>query len=309
MARLLPFMVSLGLTACREGTVDSTAPTRTITDEQGREVQVPLHPTRVFADSATGFDLMVALLEPDQIAGVVSTALRYSLPTGSLEQWESLPNPAGFHAADILALDPDLVLLSDWRPPTVPNLLQRQGICILRLPTPTSYAGLTELIRFSAEALDAVDRGTEMIADLNRRREALANNSVLTEERVLSYGNYGAGGSCAGEDTAYDLLIELSGMQNAAAEFGLVGNGPLDLEQMLRMDPDLLLLSEAENGGHSPTLEWLLSQSAARQVRAVREERWVILPVNLHSTSSHHIMDAAETLARKTRALLKGKDS
>jgi hypothetical protein len=41
----------------------------------------------------------------------------------------------------------------------------------------------------------------------------------------------------------------------------------------------------------------------------VREERWVILPVHLHSTSSHHIMDAAETLAKETQALLKRKDS
>ncbi len=309
MIRFLSFLVVALVCACGGSNAPPSVPMRNIVDGAGHEVSVPVKPRRVFADSATGFDLMVELLEPEQIVGVVSTALRYSLAAGSLERWEGLPNPAGFHAADILALDPDLVLVSDWRPPTVPSLLQRQGICVVRLPTPTSYQGLKELIRFSSEALGAVQRGEQLMADLDRRRAVLVANEALKDVRVLSYGNYGAGGSSAGNGTAYDFLIELSGMRNAAAEFGLVGNGPLDLEQMLRMDPDLLLLAEAENGGHSPTLEWLLGQGAAREVRAVKEKRWVILPVNLHSTSSQHIMDAAEALAHKASALLKSKDS
>lgn len=303
MIRFLFLLIVAFGWGCGGSKVPPGAPMRSIIDPKGHKISVPLHPRKVFADSATGFDLMVALLEPEQVGGVVSTALRYSLAAGSLDRWKGLPNPAGFHAADILALGPDLVLVSDWRPPTVPNLLQRQGICVVRLPTPTSYKGLTELIRFSSEVMGVVQRGEDLLGDLARRRAVLAENKQLEAVRVLSYGNFGAGGSCAGGGTAYGLLIELAGMRNAGKEFGLVGNGPLDLEQMLRMDPDLLLLSEAEEGGHSPTLDWLLAQSAAREVRAVKEKRWVILPVHLHSTSSHHIMDAAETLADKATKL------
>lgn len=304
MLRSSYFLILLALLGCTDQERQSSSPTRTLIDARGQEVKVPAHPRRVFADSATGFDLMVALLDREQIAGVVSTAIRYSPAVGSEAQWADLPKPNGFHASDILALNPDLVLVSDWRPPTVPALLQRQGIHTLRLSTPTTYPELLGLIRYSAQALDGVQRGEKLIEELNRRKEGLAANQDLAQVRVLSYGNYGAGGSCAGANTAYGLMIELAGMQNAAAEFGLVGNGPLDLEQMLRMNPDLLLLSEAEEGGHSPTLDWLLNQGAARQVRAVAEKRWVIMPVHLHSTCSHHIMDAAETLARETRALL-----
>ena len=44
----------------------------------GEELRVPARAERVFADSATGFDLMLALLPRERFAGVVSTALRYS---------------------------------------------------------------------------------------------------------------------------------------------------------------------------------------------------------------------------------------
>jgi hypothetical protein len=57
---------------------------------------------------------------------------------------------------------------------------------VVRLPAPTSCQGLTELIRFSSEALGAVWRGEQLMADLDRRGAVLVGKEALKEVRVLS---------------------------------------------------------------------------------------------------------------------------
>ena len=39
--------------------------------------------------------------------------------------------------------------------------------------------------------------------------------------RVLVYSNYGAGGATAGSGTTWDLILQASGLRNAAAEAGI----------------------------------------------------------------------------------------
>ncbi len=269
----------------------------------GEELRVPARAERVFADSATGFDLMLALLPRERFAGVVSTALRYSAVARTAQELGDLPRPEGFHAEDVLALGPDLVLVSDWRPPAVPDLLRARGISTVRLPTPATWEDLEQLVTFAAALFAEEAAGDELLQELRARRATLAAPSDRSDLRVLAYSNFGTSGYCAGSRTSWDLMIELAGMRNAAAEAGIEGNSAIDLERVLQLDPDVLLVSESEEGGDSPTLAVLRTHEAARELRAVKEQRWVVLPVHLHATSSHHLLDAAEALARGVDAL------
>ena len=301
-------LLALALAACGAdlGPVGTPA-LRTVAAPGGGTIQVPVEPRRVFADSATGFDLMLALLPPERFAVVVSTALRYSAVArtpADLPGLEDLPRPEGFHAEDILALGPDLVLVSDWRPPAVPSLLEARGISTVRLPTPTTWEELEELVTFTAEVLAQPEAGAELLSGLRARKERLGGPSGRGALRVLTYSNFGSSGYCAGAGTSWDLMVRLAGMRNAAAEAGLEGNSAIDLERVLELDPDVLLVSESEEGGDSPTLAVLRTHEAARQLRAVQLERWIVLPVHLHATSSHHLLDAAEALAAAADDLL-----
>lgn len=274
---------------------------RELESPSGELVAVPSRPLRVFSDSATGFDLMLALLPRERFAGVVSTAVRYSALARTGEELTDLARPDGFHAETILALEPDLVLVSDWRPPTVPSILAERGIPTATLPTPQTFEDLLDLVHWAALLFDRVEQGEQLAEELERRRATLAEESAGESLRVVSYSNYGTAGYCAGSGTSWDLMIRLAGLENAAASAGIEGNQPLDLEQLIQLDPDLLLVSESEEGGNSPTLDNLKAHPAASTLRAVKEGRWVVLPVHLHATSSHHLLDAAEALAEGAR--------
>ena len=118
---------------------------------------------------------------------------------------------------------------------------------------------------------------------------------------MLSYTNYGSGGTTAGSGTSWDLMFELAGCRNAATEAGLAGHSPVDFEGLLALDPDVFLVGITPEGQASPSMEMLTSDSSLAGLEAVRQGRIVRLPAYLYSSSTHHLLDAAEELAKRLK--------
>jgi ABC-type Fe3+-hydroxamate transport system substrate-binding protein len=129
--------------------------------------------------------------------------------------------------------------------------------------------------------------------------------------RALCYSNFGEGGSTAGSETTLDEMMRLAGLTNAAAAIGRVGHGGLDFEQLLELDPDLILCSQplrmqagpaGDRGGASEQL--LYAEPRLAGLRAVRERRVLSLPAWLFATGSHEIVHAAEELGLRVDEML-----
>ena len=118
--------------------------------------------------------------------------------------------------------------------------------------------------------------------------------------RMMSLTPYGEALWTGGAGTTYDLMMRLAGQENASAEAGLEGNVQLRLEELLELDPDVILTGM---GSGAAGLEHLRDHPTLGQLKAVQEERFVRLPAYLVSTSSHEILTAAEALAEGLRAL------
>ena len=141
-----------------------------------------------------------------------------------------------------------------------------------------------------------------MVASLEERKSALASTS-RPEWRVLPYSNFGAGGRTSGEGTTLDLVIGLAGLRNAAAQVGIPRHGSVDLEQVLAIDPDVFLTATG-NDGVDPGASFLRNEDVLTGLQAITKDRILVLPAVLFSTSSHHVLDAAEELARQVDALV-----
>ena len=141
-----------------------------------------------------------------------------------------------------------------------------------------------------------------LLANLEERKSVLARAS-RPEWRVLPYSNFGAGGRTSGAGTTLDLVIELAGLENAASLAGIPRHGTVDLEQVLAIDPDLFLTATG-NDGVDPGASFLRNEDVLAGLGAITGDRILVLPAELFSTSSHHVLDAAEELARQVDALV-----
>jgi iron complex transport system substrate-binding protein len=85
------------------------------------------------------------------------------------------------------------------------------------------------------------------------------------------------------------------------------GHALVDFESLLARDPDVFVVGAPSTDERGATEALLLSTPALSGMRAVRERRIAVLPVELYSTDSPTIIDAAELLATRIEELGGGR--
>jgi iron complex transport system substrate-binding protein len=212
--------------------------------------------------------------------------------------WEKLPRFARFVAEPLLVLQPGLVVTHDWQAGDTTKILKDRGIPVLTLGSGTSYADLRASIEKLGAGLKREDRARTALAALDARvTELAARRAPFAGVRVLVYTNDGAGGWASGARTTADTILALAGFANAAAGAGLEGHAEFGFERLLVLDPDLIVTGARARGETGSTTRSVIESTAAlATLRARREQRFVVLPAELLSSDSQHIVDAAERL-------------
>lgn len=268
--------------------------------------------TRVIPASATAVDFVHALIEPQRVAAVPSQALEYSTIHDEPLAWSGVARFDAYLAEQVLALHPDLVLVDPWQAPETTARLREFGVRVVLLPEIATWEQARAALLGLARELQAEDRARPLLAELDRRVSGLRERALKRPPlRVLCYSNFGGAGSTAGANTTLDSVCRMLGLTNVIAERGQRGHVGLTFEDLLQLDPDLVLVSRplkmaagaaGDRGGASERL--LYSEPALANLRAVREKRIVALPAWLFATGSHELVSAAEALERELEPLL-----
>ncbi len=299
-SRSASLLVAFALLACASAScgrggdsAHDTSNPRRVRSFGGVEANFPQSPRRIVPGSAAATSLVVALVEPERIAAIPTHAFAYSAAPLEREDWSGRLF-GEFVGEDLLRFDPDVVVTDEIQSNETKAVLVGAGVALLTVPDASTFAELIEIVSVLGRVLDAEERARELIDDLEHRRAALAGR-VPAGLRVLSYTNYGSGGFCAGRDTTAELLLALAGVDNAAAE--RAGHTPVSYEELYALDPDVLLVGSNEGSEvESSTASFLRSEADLAALRAVREDRIVVLPSRLFTANSHYLVDAAEQL-------------
>lgn len=267
----------------------------------GARISAPA--TRVVPANAGAVDLVTALVGPSRIAALPAAADSYSRLAEEPAGFEALPRFEGFEIETLLALRTDLVVVHEWQSAETVERLRERGVAVLVCPGARDWDGVLAGVRLVAAALDAERRAEDLFRDLEQRRGRLLARAIGRRPlRALSYSNLGTSGWIAGAGTTAEVLFELAGVANAAADFE--GHVEIDLERLLALDPDVLVVpSKADEYEGAPTREFLLDASELEALSVVRERRIVTLPPRLFSTSSIELLAGAERLVDALEAL------
>jgi len=172
-------------------------------------------PKRIASLNLTADEVLVEILPVERLVAV--TAAADDEGTSNIVG-RVPPGVARFRKADLerlVALAPDLVVVSEYTDPDFLYLLERSGLRYHRMEGLRSLAGNREAILRLGEAVGAtagaeklVARYDAVLADLARRLRGVARPRVM----------YWASGMTAGGDTAIGALIESAGARNVGAE-------------------------------------------------------------------------------------------
>jgi iron complex transport system substrate-binding protein len=270
-----------------------------------REVRLPdgsaftlaTPPRRVVLASATVVDFATALVGRDRIAALCEQAFTASAIALDPEPWRGLPTHARFTAEVVLACAPDLVLCNDYNDQQTTDALRKAGVPTLVLPGPSTFAECLRALELVGAALGADAEAAALLASLRRRADALpGQRGGEPQRRGICFTYNPTGGWTGGTRTLHHEALVLAGLANAAAAAGIEGHAPLGIEQLVGMDPDLLVV-DAPVGAAYGSLHFLRENPVVAALPAVRSGHVLELHPALYATGSHHVLDAAESIA------------
>jgi iron complex transport system substrate-binding protein len=142
------------------------------------------------------------------------------------------------------------------------------------------------------------------VAGMEERLAAVARKvATVPPSRRLRVLDYATWGAAQGAGSSWDEIVRRAGLVNAVdgKATDSLGQVPLSREEILRLDPDILVLPGWVYGdpkGASAFIARVTRDPAFRGLSAVRNHRVYSMPENLRSATSQYIVGAVEWLAR-----------
>jgi iron complex transport system substrate-binding protein len=220
--------------------------------------------------------LLITLADPDQSLGL-SPYSRDASQSATAEQARRYRTLSG-GAEDVLVLRPDVVVAGLYDRIATRDLLKRHGIRVAEFNVvPESLAEVREQIRVMGEIVQHPDRAAREIARLDAATARAHQAATHRPYRVLPLWRRGW---VSGSGSLIALLFAEAGLSNAAQDLGVGLGGFASLEAIVKLQPDLLLVSEAgefaEDEGRALLLHPALQKFYPPDKRIVLPERLTV---------------------------------
>jgi len=252
-------------------------------------------PKRIISMTLGSDEILLSLIDPKRIIAVTHYALDPGISNVS-NRAKTIPNQIRQAGVEqVTALNPDLILVASYTSADVVKQLGEIGFPVVRLETFTTFEGIKENIRTVARSVGASKNAEAVIAKMTHRLQNLQKiiSNLKKRPGVLAYS---PGGWTAGTETTFHEMVILAGGRNLAAEAGVKGHKKLSIEVIIKLDPEIIILS-AWSPEDSDYLNQFRNDPALHHLSAVRMNRVYVLPEKYLTTVSHYIVDATEALA------------
>jgi iron complex transport system substrate-binding protein len=243
-------------------------------------------PSRIVSLSPCIDTILVELVPPESIAALS----HYSRdPERSTIATLARRLPVTYETAEeVVALKPDLVLMSHHSAVSTRNALQRVGIRYELFDVAYSVSESVEQIRRIAAL---VGREREGVVLTTRIEHAIEAAWLPAGAPRVTAAVYQPGGLTAGTGTVTDDLMRVVGLENLAARYDLQTHRPMPLELLISSPPDLLLVADVAAG--SPMHAARIADHRALRVLDIPRAEY---PARLMYCAGPTIVDAVRTL-------------
>ena len=184
--------------------------------------------------------LLVRLADPDQVLGL-SPYARDPARSWSAQEAARFPILSGT-AEEVLVLRPDLVLAGRYTKRATRELLRRHGVRIVELDAARSVGEALAQIRHVGALLGHPERAQTAIARIDTALARARRAALARPLRILPLQRRGW---ISGRDTLLTSLLDVVGVINAGSALSGGLGRQVTLEAIVKLKPDLLLVSEA----------------------------------------------------------------
>ncbi len=275
---------------------DSTPTPIVLTDGLGRTIRLSAIPQRIISLAPSNTEILFALGAGGQVIGRDQNS-DYPAEAGKVV---NIGDTTGsLNTELILSLKPDLVLAAGLNTPEQAKTLQDTGINVFMVPNPVDLSGMYDNMRQIARLTGHEAQAETLITSLQTRVKKVQDIVKNVPEKPLVYyeldGTDPTAPWTSGPGTFVSTLITMAGGRN-------VGNtlkdpwAQISLEELIKQDPDLILLGDFTLGGVTP--EMVSQRAGWSGIAAVKSGKVFPFDDNLVSRPGPRLVDGLEALAK-----------
>lgn len=271
------------------------------TDDDGTEIVLKEKPRRIVSLGLSTDEILLAIAPPEQIAALTSYAADPGLCSMTEAAQAVSVKIKDKSPESVLALDPDLVLVTDGVPKELADSLRDLGISVFVFHTPKRIDGIFAHIETIGQMIGQEENAAALIAE---KRALLAEvegrvGDIPEEKRpiVVAFAFSGVFGR---KDGLFDDMCRHASLRNGAAMVGLTAETSVSMEQVVALNPDVFLLPtwSAEGKTTEEFRDKLRRDPLFLHVKAVQENHLYVVPDYYRYSASQNAVNGVYELAR-----------
>jgi len=265
-------------------------------DGLGTEIELSGAAQRIVSLAPSNTEILFALGAGNQLVGRDSFS---DYPSEALQIQDVGGGFGNLDVEPIIALQPDLILASPLTAAEQVQGLRDLGLTVFVLPNPLQFDDLYTNLMTVASLTGRIQEAETLIVQLKQRVQSVDEKlSGIARRPLVFYEIDGTDPNApwtAGPNTFIDMLITRAGGLNFGHD--LQGDWvQVSLEEILRRDPELILLGDAIWGG--VTVEAVMARPGWGELSAVKNQRVYPFDDNIVSRPGPRLVDGLEALAK-----------
>lgn len=202
--------------------------------------------------------------------------------------------------AEILAdLCPDAVIGASWTSAELQELMRDMDIPFYGYTTPKTLAEIIQIVEDIGYFLGEDEKSLAITEDMTQRLEAVTDiTSKITEKvEVMAYNIHG---SSSAKGTLFDDMVSLAGGINLSTEAGLEGTATISKEQLVDMNPEVIILvkwAKDTTEDFEAYLDEMMNDESLSTISAIENNRVYLSLDNSITNISHFAIDGLEFIA------------
>ena len=270
--------------------------TRTLTDGQGKEVQVPEHPNRIVSIGVSTDDIVITLVGTDRIVAISD------LPPNLEQEAETIKGRVKANTESVMSFKPDLVIVPSWISADFVAELRALDIPVYVYSYPKNVMGTERLITELGDVVNEKEKARQLRSKVEMQLTNLqAFTAKIPKDEQKVAIQYTKNGIVGGEGSSFASAAQAAGLIDGAQRIGLKDNEQSGKETLVRINPDIIFIpSGAYNKDQYKAIEaeQIYTDPAFQGVKAVQNHQIYVIDAKWLLSYSQFNIKAIELMAK-----------
>ncbi|CVK18358.1 ABC transporter substrate-binding protein [Sporomusa sphaeroides] len=272
-----------------------------IVDSTGYVLQLPQKPQKIVPLSVSTDEILLALVTPERIAALTHLVDDAGV-SNVVEEAKVVPKRIRIHAESIIALQPDLVLMPDWLPPVLSQTLRETGIPVYVYKTAANVDEVKQSIIALARVVGEEQAGERLVAEMETQLAQInEKTSTIPADKRPVVIRFSLMGDSGGKGSTFEDICRQAGAIEGVAAAGLNNDDLLSKEQLVRINPDIILLPVWDYTGKTDIQKFaedVQNDPALQIVKAIQNKKMIVVPDRHLTSTSQYIVYGVQAVAR-----------